>query len=103
MGTLLGGATSGLQTAQDYIGGLRAAQDHDRELQSSASTSPISPVVESLPTSPIQSGKEHGLVDRGVKMGERRDGVPVDESLAVQGETRDPSRSWYSWIPGLGR
>lgn len=95
MGTLLGGATSGLQTAQDYVGRLRAMQDGEPRLSTAL------PPVTVTQTGSISVLKEGVNVDRGLKMGERSDGVPVDETKA---ESDSVERgSWYSWIPGLGK
>lgn len=107
MGTLLGGATSGLQTAQDYVGRLRAAQEES--LPRSATSLP--PIQQSgVPSSvlPISGpGGEHGLVDRELRKGEKRIGVPIDETAAIE-ENVDVNKeattsSWYSWIPGFSK
>lgn len=111
IGTLLGGATSGLQSLQAKIGRLREEQEVDLRLPSA-----LPPVhhtaAGSLPVSTSTSAVsgndkmgEHGLVDRQMEQGEKRMEVPIDETRAPVGQIGEAEggRSWLSWIPGWGK
>jgi hypothetical protein len=100
MGTLLGGATSGLQAAQDYVGRLRVEQAL-HEPKSDTSLPP--PEQEKTAGGSIARGDVR--VDRPAQVGEKMGGVPVDETRPDPGQAAASGggSSWYSWIPGIGK
>lgn len=100
MGTLLGGATSGLQAAQDYVGRLRVEQALN-EPKSDTALPP--PEQEKTADGSVARGEVR--VDRPAQVGEKMGGVPVDETRPDPGQAAASGggSSWYSWIPGLGK
>ncbi|KAI9639575.1 uncharacterized protein MKK02DRAFT_39895 [Dioszegia hungarica] len=100
MGTLLGGATSGLQAAQDYVGRLRVEQALHEPRSATALPPPEQTAGGTGATGDVR-------VDRPAQVGEKMGGVPVDETRPVPGQAAAAASgggsSWYSWIPGLGK